>query len=246
MKPVEVVGRQYAVPFKGTTIDNLAKSLRVPLLDEPVSEEDADQEETLPEKGGLPVLSRRFLLFAAWGAVGVFSMACWDSRPPEVSIAEVQPPTVELISAPEYPTGATSFSVKLQISDPDGLHQVILFTTSGDLSLAAGFHEVKTCRGLEGKKDAVVELDFDDDTPSYQITFAVRPIHVKVVDTDGNVRYASYDLVEVSPYQIATLLGHGAGVPSVSFSPDGATLASGSLDGTVKLWNVSEWAGPRP
>ena len=156
----------------------------------------------------------------------------------EVSIEEAQPPTVELISAPEYPAGATSFSVKLQISDPDGLHQVILFTTSGDLSLAAGFYEVKTCRGLEGKKDAVVELDFDDDTPSYQITSAVRPIHVKVIDTDGNVRYASYDLVEVSPYQIATLLGHGAGVPSVSFSPDGATLASGSLDGTVKLWNV--------
>ena len=157
---------------------------------------------------------------------------------PEVSIEEAQPPTVELISAPEYPAGATSFSVKLQISDPDGLHQVILFTTSGALSLAAGFHEVKTCRGLEGQKDAVVELDFDDDTPSYQITSAVRPVHVKVVDTDGNVRYASYDLVEVSPYQIATLLGHGAGVPSVSFSPDGATLASGSLDGTVKLWNV--------
>jgi len=157
---------------------------------------------------------------------------------PEVSIEEAQPPTVELISAPEYPAGATSFSVKLQISDSDGLHQVILFTTSGDLSLAAGFHEVKTCRGLEGKKDAVVELDFDDDTPSYQITSAVRPIHVKVIDTDGNVRYAFYDLVEVSPYQIATLLGHTSQVLSVSFSPDGATLASGSNDGTVKLWNV--------
>ena len=32
------------------------------------------------------------------------------------------------------------------------------------------------------------------------------------------------------------LAGHASGVTSVSFSPDGATLASTSKDGTVKLW----------
>ncbi len=149
---------------------------------------------------------------------------------PEISVERGQPPTVELISAPEYPAGATSFSVKLQLGDPDGLQQVVLLTTR--------FDEVKACRGLEGKKEAVVELDFDDDTPSHQIPPPVRPVHVKVVDTDGNVRYASYDLVEISPYQIATLPGHGYGVHSVSFSPDGATLASGAGDGKVKLWNA--------
>lgn len=31
--------------------------------------------------------------------------------------------------------------------------------------------------------------------------------------------------------------GHKAGVFSVTFSPDGNTIASGSLDSTVKLWN---------
>ena len=36
-----------------------------------------------------------------------------------------------------------------------------------------------------------------------------------------------------------TLEGHADLVTSVSFSPDGTTLASGSLDGTVKLWDVA-------
>jgi WD40 repeat protein len=37
----------------------------------------------------------------------------------------------------------------------------------------------------------------------------------------------------------ATLLGHKRGVVSLSFSPDGRTLASLSHDGTVRLWNVA-------
>ena len=36
-----------------------------------------------------------------------------------------------------------------------------------------------------------------------------------------------------------TLQGHRNGVHSVAYSPDGKTLASGSFDGTIKLWDVA-------
>ncbi|NCR18128.1 MAG: hypothetical protein GPJ22_12855 [Microcystis aeruginosa LL13-03] len=39
--------------------------------------------------------------------------------------------------------------------------------------------------------------------------------------------------------EIRTLKGHDNLVNSVSFSPDGKTLASGSVDKTIKLWNGS-------
>jgi WD40 repeat protein len=36
--------------------------------------------------------------------------------------------------------------------------------------------------------------------------------------------------------EIATLSGHGGGVLSSVFSPDGAVLVSGSWDHTLKVW----------
>ena len=43
----------------------------------------------------------------------------------------------------------------------------------------------------------------------------------------------------------ATLQGHTGNVSSVSFSPDGSILASGSFDGTILLWDMLPYITPQ-
>jgi WD40 repeat protein len=60
------------------------------------------------------------------------------------------------------------------------------------------------------------------------------------VEVDGltRVRVAN-SLSQALRGMIATLKGHSSSVSSVSFSPDGKTLASGSDDNTIKVWNLA-------
>ena len=170
---------------------------------------------------------------------------------PDIPIEEGQPPTIELISSPEYPSGSESVPVRLRVRDAEGLHQVLLFVFDKDiLSPDKGNAQVKACRGLAGENDAVVEFNYDGEIPSVDVTSLSNPplheIRVVAVDTAGNQSSASFTLREVSLYEIATLSGHTDPVISVAFSPDGTTLASGAADAKVRpgdekirLWNVA-------
>ena len=155
---------------------------------------------------------------------------------PDTPTEEGEPPTIELISPRTYPAESQSVPVQLKVSDLEGLHQVRF---SG-----VGLH---TCRGLASARDALVEFEYDggfglDDNDTMVYTSlsdsAAHPIYVDAVDTEGNVSYTFFYLVEISPSHIATLEGHTDRVRSVSFSLDG-TLATGSGDGTIRLWDVA-------
>ena len=164
---------------------------------------------------------------------------------PDIPTEEAQPPTIELVSQTGYPAGSKSVSVQLKVSDSDGLHQVILFVTTIPPHPATGSYEVKSCRGLAGERDAIVEFDYDGVFPANSGTSLSDPlthqIYVEAVDSFGNAGNTRFELFDISTQHnlIATLEGHTRRVNSVTFSPDGTTLVSGSWDPSIKLWDVA-------
>ena len=152
---------------------------------------------------------------------------------PEIPREEEAEPGIKLISSPAYPTDSESVSIKLELTSSVGLYQVLFFSQN----------EMLGCRELTDVEDAVVEFDYDGKIPSDGFTsLSDPPVHsisIIAVDKKGNIGTASYPITEISPFHIATIEGHRNAVSSVSFSPDGTMLASGSWDSTIKLWEVA-------
>ncbi len=161
-----------------------------------------------------------------------------------LEIDEERLPTVELVSPAAYTADASSVPIQLKVTDSEGLHQVILFAVTRDISGAVGDFEIKRCLGLSGERDKVVQFEYDGTIPSSSVSSlsdpVAHPIRVQVVNSEGDVGQTDFVLSEVSPHLVATLEGHTSEVNSLAFSPDGTILASsGSWDREIKLWDVN-------
>ncbi len=163
--------------------------------------------------------------------------ADWDARP-----------TVELLSPLWYDKGAERITVRLKLEARHGLHLLFVLvnqkTTSYDLSLDA-----KDCRVFSGEKEAVIEYEYDGLNPSWSnrviTTLSDPPSHFiqfQAVDKQGNHGDGRWRFAQRSPYHVGTLEGHGEGrYVSLALSADGSTLASGSTDSTVRLWDTKTY-----
>ena len=152
----------------------------------------------------------------------------------------VTPSTIEIISSPYYPAGSTSVSIRLKVSDAEGLHQVSLYDFTREPHSDAGQGGLRACRGLSGEKEAVVEFKYDVSIPPFGLGPSEIEIHSLwgyVVDAEGEKIQWNIDITEAAPYHAATF-ELGGWVNRLSFSPDGALLAV-AVEGQIQLWNVA-------
>ena len=163
----------------------------------------------------------------------------------KIPLEEADVPRVELISSDRYPSGSTSVPLQFKVGAAKGLHQLILYHPNVTSMRAGGYPEVYVCRSMSGQVETSFEFEygtgvslrvrnrlFDNHTQRFQL---------QVTDRGGDVTTGYFRLTERSSHQIEDLEGHDEEVSSVAFSRDGTTLASGSHDKTIKLWDVDTW-----
>lgn len=68
---------------------------------------------------------------------------------------------------------------------------------------------------------------------------AFSPVDTSIVASAGELD--TFKVWNLREDTVKTLRGHKDKVNSVAFSPDGSLLVSGSADGTIKIWDVSQW-----
>ena len=130
----------------------------------------------------------------------------------DIPIAERSPPTIELISPHIYPSESRNVSVRLEVSDSDGLHQLILHADQPDNRAS-----VKFCRGLTGENENTITFDYDGVIPSAHdpvysrntslLNPLVHPIRIEAFDMNGNMSRTKFVLLSETLQPLSKISG---------------------------------------
>ena len=154
--------------------------------------------------------------------------------------AESWPTFGERTSSPIQTAGHNQHPVRTKVQDPDELHQAILFTVTQAPHFAEGLFEVKACRGLEGRRNPVVEFVYDGRAPSFRgsdfNSFETQELVIGVVDALGDHGYSEvFELVNNEFRRPISTVSFDRWLSPVAFSSDGRLLALESSYGDDKV-----------
>ncbi|OCH91393.1 WD40 repeat-like protein [Obba rivulosa] len=174
-----------------------------------------------------------------------FRVLVWDAQKLEVSSTII---CERMISTPitfsmdgQRATSGSSRDVCIWDADKGTLLKLLVGHTDDVLSTVFfpdGNHVAS------GARDGTIRIWDVETEECLHVLPHSGPVNQVVVSPRGDLIASGSDMVRLwdarNPKCLATFQGHSSSVTSVSFSPTGDHLISGSWDGTVRIWDITD------